>query len=44
MREAEHNALESNGITDNKMYKLTIFSVNNSASLTSEESCGELEY
>ena len=44
MREAERNALESNRITDNKMYKLTILRVNSSASLTSGESCGELEY
>ena len=35
MREAEHNALESNRITDK--YKLTTFRVNNSASLTCEE-------
>ena len=34
MREAEHNASESNRVTDNEMYQLTTFRMNNSASLT----------
>ena len=39
VREADHKASESSRVTDNKMYKLTTFRLNNSASLT----CGESE-
>ena len=41
MRESDHYALESNRVTDNEMYKLTAFRVNNSASLTFGESSVE---
>ena len=37
VREAKDNVSKSNRVTDNEMYKLTTFGLNNSSSLT----CGE---